>query len=133
MNVRRLAAVAAAGVIGLIGPLAVQPATADAAAPAASRISAHPSDTTPGSGEQFVVRGVFTLNGERADHRIVKIQTVRNGHWVQISGARVSTDSTGHYRCRLILSQTGERFLRAVGVAGDNGRNTYRQFQVTVH
>ena len=83
-------------------------------APAVS-ITAHPSDTTPASGQQFRVRGLF-IGGEPAVNRQVKIQSLNGDTWQNISGAQVSTGSDGKYAVRLILSRTGERDLRAVGI-----------------
>ena len=107
-------------------------ASAPAMAPAVS-ITAHPSNTTPNSGEQFRVRGLFTIGGNPAVNRTVKIQSLNGGTWQNISGARVSTGSDGKYAVRLILSRKGERDLRAVGITpSPNTPNAFKRFTVTV-
>ncbi len=132
MHVRRLAA---AVVVGSFIPVAGLVATAHAqpAAPTPARITVHVSDSTPASGEQFVVRGTFLRGGEPAQSRPVKVQARRDGSWTQLSGARVTTNSEGGYRVRLILSQTGQRDLRVVGVSPKGNRNAFHRFSVTVH
>jgi hypothetical protein len=102
-------------------------------APAVS-ITAHPSDTTPASGQQFRVRGLFMIGGEPAVNRQVKIQSLNGDTWQNISGAQVSTGSDGKYAVRLVLSRTGERDLRAVGITpSPNTPNAFKKFTVTVH
>ena len=122
------------------GALAVGTLTAGAVATAGpatavdrrAAITAHPSDSTVQSGEQFVVRGRFTIDGHAAGGRTVKIQAEVGGDGRPISGARVQTQSDGTYRVRLILSTRGDRDLRAVGVAPQGIRNAYRAFDVWV-
>jgi hypothetical protein len=103
---------------------------ASAAAAARPSITAHPSNDTPQVGEQFVVRGEYDGPG-RGVHD-VKIQTVRDDHWLNLDGARVTTRSDGSYRVRLVLDVRGVRDLRAVGIAGDGHRNSYARFVVEV-
>ncbi len=130
MNVRRAAA---ALVIGSLVPLTgAVAAHADSTATAPYRISVHASDSTPASGEQFVVRGTFGTSSSAAVDRPVKVQAFRGGSWHQLTGAVVKTDSEGAYRCRVILSQTGKRVLRVVGVTPKGTRNAFHEFTVTV-
>jgi hypothetical protein len=123
-----LALAAAASTAALVaGP-------ADAEAKPRARVSAHASDTTPASGQEFVITG--RLVGPHGHGRVgvVKVQTLRDGAFVNLSGARVSTDSDGDYRVRVILSQTGDRTLRIVGnPAGDGLRNAHHRLAVVVH
>lgn len=112
-------------------------AVASAAGPAAAAgrhadITARPSDDTVGSGEQFVVRGRFTIAGAAAAGGTVKLQGLYGDDWRPISGAVVSADSEGRYRVRLILSAEGDRTLRAVGVVPGPTRNAYQAFEVHV-
>jgi hypothetical protein len=112
-------------------------AVASAAGPAAAAerradITARPSDDTVESGEQFVVRGRFTIAGAAAAGRTVKIQGLYGGDWRPISGAAVTADSEGRYRVRIILSVEGDRTLRAVGVVPGPARNAYEAFAVLV-
>lgn len=130
MNVRRTAA---AVVVGALVPLTgVVAASSDAATVEHYRISVHASDSTPASGEQFVVRGTFGTTSAAASDRPVKVQAYRDGAWHQLTGARVMTNDEGVYRCRVILSQTGKRVLRVVGVAPEGSRNAFHKFSVTV-
>ncbi len=117
MHVRRLAAAVLVGSIVPVTALVAPSASAQQSAPANPRISAFVSDSTPASGEQFVVRGKFFRFGEPAADRPVKVQAWRDGAWNQLTGARVTTNDEGGYRMRLILSQTGQRDLRVVGVS----------------
>jgi hypothetical protein len=100
---------------------------------ASARITAHPSDDTVNSGEQFRVRGLFTINGSPALDRTVKIQSWNGGRWEDLRGARVSTGDDGRYRVRVILSREGDRRLRAVGITpSPNTPNPKKPFTVTV-
>jgi hypothetical protein len=133
MHVRRLAAAVLVGSIVPVTALVAPSASAQQTAPAHPRISAFVSDSTPASGEQFVVRGKFFRFGEPAADRPVKVQAWRDGAWNQLTGARVTTNDEGFYRMRLILSQTGQRELRVVGVSPAGSRNAFHRFTVTVH
>ncbi len=130
MNVRRAAA---AVVIGSLVPLTgAVAAHADSATTQPYRISVHVSDSTPASGEQFVVRGTFGTKSAAAADRPVKVQAYQGGSWHQLTGAVVKTNSEGAYRCRVILSQSGKRLLRVVGVTAKGTRNAFHKFTVTV-
>jgi len=135
MHVRRLAAAALVGSIVPVTALVATSASSASAqtAPANPQISVRVSDSTPASGQQFVVRGTFTRFGDGAADRPVKVQAWRDGSWTQLTGARVATNDEGQYRMRLILSQTGERDLRVVGVSPEGARNAFHRFSVTVH
>ena len=127
---RTVATLVAAGALAL-GSVAVSvPATA---APVRAHITAHPSDTTVNSGQQFIVRGKFTVDGHAVGNRTVKIQTLRNGSWQQIPGVRVRTNSDGTYRVRVILFTDGTRTLRAVGESPGSIRNAYKRFTIYVN
>jgi hypothetical protein len=121
------AAATAMAVATMAGPVASASARAAARAPS---ITAHPSNDTPHVGEEFVVRGVY--DGPGTGVHDVKIQTFRNDRWLNLDGARVTTRSDGSYRVRVILSIRGVRDLRAVGIAGDDHRNSYARFVVEV-
>ena len=131
MNVRRIAAAAVVSAVVPVSGLVA--ATTAGAATAQSRISVFVSDSTPASGEQFVAHGKFFVAGDPAEDRPVKVQAWRDGSWTQLTGARVVTNDDGAYRVRLILSQTGERDLRVVGVSPEGTRNAFHRFTVTVH
>jgi hypothetical protein len=133
MHVRRLTAAFLVGSIVPVTALVAPSASAQQTAPAHPRISAFVSDSTPASGEQFVVHGKFFRFGEPAADRPVKVQAWRDGAWNQLTGARVTTNDNGGYRMRLILSQTGKRDLRFVGVSPNGARNAFHRFSVTVH
>ena len=106
---------------------------ADAAPRPASRISVHTSDTTPASGQEFVLTGRLTGAGGRGLAGVVRVQTMRGGTWTNLTGARVTTGDDGRYRVRVILSQTGPRQLRTVGdPAGSTLRNSRARINVTV-
>ena len=120
----------------LLAPLAALPlalgTTAPAeAAPDRARITASVTDATPASGETFRVSGRLTREGDAIAGRTVKVQTLRDGAWSNLTGARMTTSATGGYDLRVVLSQTGARTLRVVGVLP--GRNAFDRFTVTVH
>jgi hypothetical protein len=135
--IRRGLTTAIAGGVIASGALAGSYASAEAAsaptkAPTAT-ITAHPSDTTVNSGQQFRVHGLFKIGGSPAVNRTVKIQSLNSGTWQNISGAQVSTGSDGKYAVRLILSREGTRTLRAVGITpSPNTPNAFKRFTVTV-
>lgn len=96
---------------------------AEAGAPVKSRITIHPSDSNPDVGEQFVLRGRMTSLGDPVAGVRVRVQTYRDGGWVQLKGAVVTTNDDGRYRVRVILGQDGDRDLRVVAnPAGDDIR-----------
>lgn len=129
-NTRVLGAAAAAALLPLT--LSAMPAQA-ACLCSDTAITAKASDRTPASGQEFSVRGRFVDAGEPAANQVVKVQTLRDGHWEQLSGAKVRTSSEGRYRVRLVLSQRGDRDLRVVGVAAGEGPNARKRFTVRVH
>lgn len=94
--------------------LSVAPA-ATAATAASSRITVRASDYEVDPGEQFLLRGRLTSDGAAVPGATVRVQTWRNGGWVRIPGAVVSTDRDGRYRVRIVLSSGGDRDLRVVG------------------
>jgi hypothetical protein len=134
---RRGLTTAVAGGLVASGAVVGSYASAEAAsvstmAPSVS-ITAHPSDTTVRSGQQFRVRGLFKIGGAPAINRTVKIQSLNSGTWQNIQGAQVSTGSDGRYAVRVILSRRGERTLRAVGITpSPNTPNPKKRFTVTV-
>jgi len=114
--------------------LALPGGSASAADRPASRITVHTSDTTPQSGQQFVLTGrLTTAAGNALTNGAVRVQTLRGGAWTNLTGAQVTTGSNGGYRVRVILSQKGTRDLRVVGdPAGDSLRNSRARIDVTV-
>lgn len=107
--------------------------TSASAGEADVRITAHPSKDAVNSGEQFRVRGRFTINGSPAVDKTVKIQALTADGWENLSGARVSTGDDGRYRVRVVLFQKGDRKLRAVGITpSPDTPNPKRRFAVAV-
>ena len=96
-------------------------------------ITVQVSDPTPRSGQTFRIRGRFVDSGDPANHRLVRVQALRNHRWVRLPGARVRTSADGGYRMRLVLSQRGKRVLRVVGVDRGPGPNAFQRFSVRVH
>jgi hypothetical protein len=129
----KLGAVALAAVLPLTAAVTTVAATSADAVAATSAITAKPSDSTPAAGKEFTVSGTFTVNGKPAAGHVVRVQSKTGGTWQGITGARVTTNSIGAYKVRLILSVTGKRQLRVVGVGTGSQPNAYRQFTVTVH
>jgi hypothetical protein len=119
-----LSALTAGAVASAAGPAAAAERRAD--------ITARASDDTVGSGEQFLVRGRFTIAGAPAAGRTVKVQGLYGDDWRPISGAVVTANSEGRYRVRIILSVEGDRTLRAVGVVPGPAHNAYAAFDVHV-
>ena len=120
----------------LLAPLAALPLALGTMSPAdaaqdRARITASASDATPASGQTFHVSGRLTRDGDGLAGRTVKVQTLRDGAWTNLTGARMDTSSTGGYDLRVVLSQTGQRTLRVVGVLP--GRNAFDRFTVNVH
>ncbi len=124
------AAVAAVSVVGTVATVT----PADAATRPASHLTVRTSEATPASGEQFVLRGRLTTpTGRALAGGTVTVQTLRAGTWVGLTGARVTTGEQGYYRVRVVLSQRGERDLRAVGdPAGSTRRNSSARLVVDV-
>lgn len=112
-------------------PLAAGLLASPAEAASHARITASVTDSTPASGQEFRVKGKLTRDGDPIAGRTVKVQTRRDGSWENLTGAHMSTSSTGGYNLRLVLGQTGDRTLRVVGKVP--GRNAFKRFHVTVH
>lgn len=133
MNLSRLLP-ATLGLAAVVSSAAILAGPADAEVRPRALVSASASDTTPASGQQFVITGRLTgpLGVGRAG--VVKVQTLRDGVFVDLTGARVATDGDGDYRVRVVLGQSGDRTLRIVGnPAGDSLRNGLRKVAVSVH
>jgi len=130
---RRTALLAATAAVPLAtGLLALGPvAAADAADRPRARVTASVTDATPASGQTFRVSGRLTRGGDAITGRTVKVQTLRDGTWSDLTGARMATSSGGGYSLHVVLSQTGQRTLRVVGVLP--GRNAFERFGVSVH
>lgn len=112
--------------------LGVAPAQAEEVAP--SRITVRASDYDVASGEQFVLRGALWSEDEPVPGATVKVKTLRDGEWVRVKGAVVTTNDEGRYRVRVILAMKGERMLRVVGdPAGDDIATARKSLVVTVH
>jgi len=105
--------------------------TAGAATQPRARVTASVSDHTPASGQTFRVSGRLTRGGEAIAGRTVRVQTLRDGSWSDLAGARMATSATGGYALRVVLSQTGQRTLRVVGRVP--GRDAFERFTVSVH
>ena len=90
--------------------------------PAPSRITAIPSKFQVDPGEQFVVRGRMLSEGEPVVGAPVRVRTWSDdGRFVDIKGARVTTNSEGRYRVRIVLYRKGDRLLKVVAnPAGDD-------------
>src|SRR5262245_45466164 len=106
----------AVGALAALTPVVALAGPASAGQCGDEMITANVSDKTPASGQQFIVRGKFVIGAEGAADHVVKIQSKLSGTWEPIKGARMTTDSEGKYRLRLVLSAKGERQLRVVGV-----------------
>ena len=132
MTRNKIGAAALVAVLPLTAVAALTAGSAEAAAPHAS-ITAKVSDPTPASGKAFTVSGTFTENKNAAAGQVVKIQTLRNGAWQPITGARERTSGAGGYKLEVILSSKGARQLRVVGVGTGKEPNARQKFAVTVH
>lgn len=129
-NLRRTGTALLASVAAIpLGLGAVTPAGAETASQA--RITASVTDTTPASGQHFRVSGRLTRNGNGISGRIVKVQTLRDGSWTDLTGARMSTSSSGRYDLGVVLSQTGNRTLRVKAILP--GVDPRKRFTVAVH
>ena len=127
---RRMVALLAAVTVGAT-LVAVTPAAAADQRP--SRISVFSSDYKVESGEEFVLRGRMLSMGKAVAGATVRVKTLRNGTWQQLTGAVVQTRSDGRYRVRIVLGQTGLRDLRVVGdPKGDRIRIARDSLQVRV-
>lgn len=131
MFIRRTAGAAA---LALIAPVTLAAGSAQGAALPPSTITVAASDSTPASGQAFLINGMFTAQGAPADHYLVKAQSLdAAGHWVSLSGAQVDTTSTGTYQLHLVLSAKGVRQLRVMGVVPGPAHDAFKRFTVTVH
>ena len=130
MPLRRVIGVAVATVATMVATF-VTPA--QAAHPGTSRIAVRVNDYTPNAGDAFVVRGIYTPDGSVAAGQVVRLQSYSNGGWSNIRGARVTTDSDGRYRMRVILSVRGVRDLRVMGSPTDGHQRSFHRFVVQVH
>jgi hypothetical protein len=52
--------------------------------------------------------------GEPVGDAVVRVRTYVDGRWVDIKGARVTTNDEGRYRVRIVLYRKGDRLLRVV-------------------
>jgi hypothetical protein len=112
--------------VGTVGALAAAatllagvPAQAGEAAP--SRVTLHRDLGPFAAGEQFVLRGRLTSQGEPVPGATVRVKTFRDGDWVRLRGATVSTNDAGRYRVRVVLFQKGDRDLRVVADPAGEG------------
>lgn len=112
-----------------VGLGAAPPAGAETGSRA--KIIAAVSDTTPASGQLFRVSGRLTRDGVAIPGRTVKVQTLRDGSWTDLTGARMTTTSSGRYDLGVVLGQTGARTLRVKAILP--GRDARDRFAVTVH
>lgn len=123
----RVVGAAAAVALLLTGTV---PVTADAAVTA--RITARSSEDVMAPGEQFVLRGRFTIAGKPARHHTVKVQSGYIGAWSTLQGTRVLTGSDGRYRVRIVLSVRGVRDLRVAGIVPGPGKEAFERVTVLV-
>jgi hypothetical protein len=100
---------AAVCVAGVVAP-------AQSADLAGSRITVNASDADVRSGEQFRLRGILKSEGAPVAGATVRVKTYRDGAWLRLRGAVVSTNDEGRYRVRVVLRMKGERALRVVAV-----------------
>ena len=127
---RRTATVLLAATAAL--PLALGAVTtADAATGTKASITASVTDSTPASGQLFRVAGTLTRDGDPISGRTVKVQTLRDGSWTDLTGARMTTSSSGGYNLGVVLSQKGERILRVKALLP--GPDARKRFKVAVH
>jgi hypothetical protein len=94
-------------------------------------LTAHVSDPTPASGQQFIVRGKLIEMGMTGKNHVIRVQTKLGGSWEPI--AHVRTNDDGKYRIRVILSAPGKRILRVVAPAGKHEDRQRTRFVVNVH
>jgi len=112
---------------------ALAPAQAQAPTLLPSRISVHTTDTTPASGEQFVLSGAVWSQHLRVP-ATVRVKAFRNGSWHQLPGAVHETNRDNRYHLRITLQMPGERQLKVVGDPRDPTIATaVTVFSVTVH
>jgi hypothetical protein len=124
----------AAAVLGTLAAattmMAVAPAQATDLAP--SKVTVRITDDTPASGQTFRLKGATYSEGVTVPAAI-RVQAWRNGEWVQLSGARMHTNSDDMYNMRIVLQTKGERTLRVVANPdGDDIRIARKTIMVTV-
>ena len=121
---RRAAVQACVGALVVAAPLTVAgTAQAVGAGPETPNLFAHSSDSQVQPGQQFVLRGrMTTAKGRQLSGATVRVKTLRpganpdmNSSWESLPGAVVTTDDTGHFSVRVVLSRAGERQLQVVG------------------
>ncbi|HEX3931509.1 MAG TPA: hypothetical protein VHW64_12455 [Nocardioides sp.] len=107
-------------------------APAEASAPVASHVTAKATDSTPAAGATFRVSGTVSASGHGVPATIA-VQSLKDGTWVQLTGASMHTTSAGKYTIRVILSAKGARHLRVVADPdGSAVRTSKANFTVTV-
>lgn len=122
----------------MIGVMAVATSVASlspaySATQAPSRVTVTATDYTPASGQTFRLYGAAWSEGVRVPARI-HVKTFRNGEWVQLPGAVMTTNRFNKYRIRIILQMKGERQLRVVAnPTGDDIRTSHKTITVRVH
>jgi hypothetical protein len=127
----RRTAIAGATAATAASLLVTAPAVADEPAP--SRMTAIPSAFQVDPGERFVVRGRMLSKGVPVVGAPVRVRTWSNGRFVDIEGARVTTNSEGRYRVRIVLYRKGDRLLKvAANPAGDDIRTARRNVLMQV-
>lgn len=122
-----------AGAIAAAAPLiALAPsALAETCGGGYDLLTAKVSDSTPASGQEFILHGkLFEMGMPGKDHKI-RIQSRSAGSWHAV--AHVRTNEDGKYRSRLILSTTGRRVLRVIAVGQGDEQNLHQRFVVNVH
>jgi hypothetical protein len=84
-------------------------------------------------GEQFVIRGRLTSEGEPVAGAPVRVRTWTEDGFTNVKGARVTTDREGRYRVRIVLFRKGDRLLHVIGnPAGDDIRTARRHVLMQV-
>lgn len=125
-------AVATVGAIAAAATM-VAAAPAQSATTTPSRVSVSTTDSTPASGQTFRLYGSVRSEGHQVPATI-RVQTYRNGHWVQLSGAVMQTNRDNTYRIRVVLQMKGKRQLRVVADPTPAGiSNARTTISVTVH
>lgn len=132
MNSRtRRSAAVVGSIVAATSLVAVSPAAS--ATLAVSRVTVTASDTTPASGQAFTLSGAVVSGGVKVPAAI-RVLTFRNGAWVQLHGAVMTTNRVSTYRIRIVLQMKGQRMLRVVGDPTAATIETARRtITVTVH
>jgi hypothetical protein len=96
-------------------------------------MTARPSSFQVDPGEQFVVRGRLMSEGEPVAGAAVRVRTWAEDRFVNVKGARVTTNEEGRYRVRVVLYRKGDRLLHVIGnPAGDDIRTAKRHVLMQV-